>query len=382
MAEHSPSSQGNTQDLLVIDQVPVFNEALDECRRACQALEKLKAELDQHDSKDLPAYERWLHATFGVHMTAIREASALIREKEILLASLRRQHWARFFGTSSGAYSESGLGRDDEEASEGLCGMHAHWTPYEEDPADLGDEERQEEYRYEESGSYYDDEERSWYDASESEASFEDYLFRRSERRNGGYRGRDWSQYERFRNRADERSGPDPEEPRVSTEAAEVPEDPKSALMSRIKERYRLLVKRLHPDINPDLTLEKKRLWNQVQAAHREQNLEQLDVLLALSDALSGALSEVTSLFQLRGATQEILRLLNPLQRKLDEAKQARAWRFSELRDRSHLHRIVEKEYRGSVIRLRQTLAQLDAQMERFARPQSPRSAERRAEFP
>ena len=46
------------RELLVIDQLPLLNDALDDCQRAYRHIESMRAQLHRYESKDLPAYER------------------------------------------------------------------------------------------------------------------------------------------------------------------------------------------------------------------------------------------------------------------------------------------------------------------------------------
>ena len=52
-----------------------------------------------------------------------------------------------------------------------------------------------------------------------------------------------------------------------------------------LKQLYRLLVKRLHPDWNPDLTQEERDLFVRVQAAYNTANLQELRNILLMIDA-------------------------------------------------------------------------------------------------
>ena len=52
-----------------------------------------------------------------------------------------------------------------------------------------------------------------------------------------------------------------------------------------LKQLYRLLVKRLHPDWNPDLTQEERDLFVRVQAAYNTANLQELRNILLMIEA-------------------------------------------------------------------------------------------------
>lgn len=49
-----------------------------------------------------------------------------------------------------------------------------------------------------------------------------------------------------------------------------------------IKKLYKLLVKKLHPDINPNLSEKEKALWFRVNEAYKYSDLEELRILAAL----------------------------------------------------------------------------------------------------
>lgn len=359
-------------ELLIIDQVPLFGEARGEFERAYQSIARLKLDLHQHETYDLPAYTAWLNRTFGKYQSYVRDISAIIAEKQTVLAEVREQHWNRFFGGSHGVHFESGLGpEEDEGPRKSFCGMHARWQAFAEDPAEGagGPDEygpRHEENRYQESGRYYDDEDEAYFEwDDDSKRRFEDLFSRRAAGTEGGFssrtratRGRDESRRERVNRGSGRESNPESvAEPLTQQELANL----------KIKETYRMLARKLHPDANPDLTSEEKRLWNQVQAAYEERDLQQLELLLALASVFSGKIARDTSLHQMRRATDEVKRLVAPLQRKLEAARKSRAWKFSDLEDRGDLTRAVEKDFQCELAQLRQKLAEIDSQIQRFS---------------
>lgn len=64
----------------------------------------------------------------------------------------------------------------------------------------------------------------------------------------------------------------------------------------KLKEIFRLLCKKLHPDLNPHLTEEEKDLFIKVKAAYDLQNLSELqNILLYLQDDLKGKVSQLSS---------------------------------------------------------------------------------------
>lgn len=377
--------------LLVIDQAPLLYEALDACQKACAQIERLRSELNFHETRDVPAYERWYNATFGRYLTEIRELKIAIGDRERQLSSAKKKHWARFFGSANPTHFESTHGYADPHSE---WAERAEWEGFHEEDlesrASRDEEEGEygpehEEFRFQEDeGGAYDDEQGYYYsEDDDSRRRFEDLFVKGSAWRSRGFHRRARSEEEFSRERPGSRasSSQNGAGPEGATQDIDEPSREQNSFLGRIKERYRILVRKLHPDINTELTAEAKSLWIQVQAAYQQRNLEQLDVLLALSDAFVGKLSESTGLHQLRRSKHEIERLIAPLRKKLDEARQNRAWKFSETPDRAPLQRVVEKEFQRERMFLRSKLSQLEAQLQRFSRMPTAHSPESRADL-
>lgn len=62
-----------THTLLVIDNRPLQREAWAEFHTARKRMEKASRDLHRHEEIDRPAYESWLHRTFPVFVTTLRE---------------------------------------------------------------------------------------------------------------------------------------------------------------------------------------------------------------------------------------------------------------------------------------------------------------------
>jgi hypothetical protein len=73
-----------------------------------------------------------------------------------------------------------------------------------------------------------------------------------------------------------------------------------------LKTLYYALVKKLHPDVNPNLTDDQKRLWQRVQSAYLAGDLTEMRALALLADKFRGVPPPSPSLEQLR-TDQKIL---------------------------------------------------------------------------
>ncbi len=372
-------SNRNERDLLVIDQAPLLDAALNACQQACRKFEEFRAELERHVTQDLPAFERWNRSFFAAQVGEIETLNALVRERESALEKLRKHHWAKFFGSGCAIHAEVGMGFDDEEVVGGYSGLHAslRGARGESEDSDSGDgdgdgfedspDSDENLFGSAEGGNEEEVEDQDFdFDDLDSNGGYTEFFVRGGERRQGGYRAR--------ARESDDRIGAAGTAPRSHEKQQQQQQHRQqrgsqsagASEPSRLKERYRILVRRLHPDLNPEVTPEQKRLWNQVQSAYREKDLEQLDLLLALSGALKGEVSSETSLYQLRRAAEEIRRSIVAVARKLDEARVHRAWKFSGLTDRSRLEREIERELKCEIRVLKRAFQEIESQTSRL----------------
>ena len=85
-----------------------------------------------------------------------------------------------------------------------------------------------------------------------------------------------------------------------------------------LKKLYYGLVKKLHPDLNPDLTEDQQRLWWRVQEAYESGDLDELRALTVLVDRTAVPVSTVNSLERLtneqRTLDQQIQQLLKEIE--------------------------------------------------------------------
>ena len=304
-----------------VDQRPLRREAASECGRAMDRLEKARREWKRYEREDQPAYQRWMASTFGALMSRLRDLEARVHEKENLVREVERE--MHFGGSSSyrAAYSTVQRRRTHPEATP---------PPRREENAHFQEEE----------------EELSEF---EQELLFEEFLRtflglnpdRMSDR-----------QYARmfadFKNKVLGQKRPEPPPLETEPEPDLPPEPPKSG-QDRVKELYRLLVRRLHPDMRADNNSEVSAIWHDVQEAYATGNVERLEMLLAFTDIQSNTAGEHTSLFQMRSVLAELRRAFTALQRTLRTAKKDHAWNFARRKDRTKLESRVRREMESTL---------------------------------
>jgi hypothetical protein len=90
-------------------------------------------------------------------------------------------------------------------------------------------------------------------------------------------------------------------------------------------------VRKLHPDLNPNLELKKRDLWHQVQEAYQSHQVERLEALSTLNDLWDGSWERVAEVSALKGLFKNLMASLNQLEKKIGQARRDPAWRFQEV---------------------------------------------------
>jgi len=85
-----------------------------------------------------------------------------------------------------------------------------------------------------------------------------------------------------------------------------------------LKKLYYRLVKKLHPDLNPELTEEQRRLWLRVQDAYEAGDIDELKALTLLADKALPAASSANSLERLIVEQQTLDRQIQRLLKKIE----------------------------------------------------------------
>ncbi|MBC8094612.1 MAG: hypothetical protein H7Y43_02255 [Akkermansiaceae bacterium] len=103
---------------------------------------------------------------------------------------------------------------------------------------------------------------------------------------------------------------------------------------SRLKELYRALVRRLHPDTQQEMTSQKSEWWHQAQAAYEAGDADQLEVILTLCEIGDHGTTAHTSASLLQRITAQLKSSLREIKRQLAGERRNPAWAFSLRTDR------------------------------------------------
>jgi hypothetical protein len=295
-----------------VDQEPFRRDAASHCRREMKRIETARAQWRQFEQEDKPAFGRWMAATFGALLSEIRELGDLLQRNEALVTEVETEMLIRGSRSYAAAYDaiqrrkETPLPAqrsDDAEPPPGFDPGESDASRAEETAAD-GLSEFEQEFLF--------------------ERFLEDVLGMDPDRLSDRVYRRMFADFQANLLGQDSRREAEPENPSMMTGPSA---EPKS-VNARVKEIYRLLVRRLHPDTRADTDVEVSALWHEVQEAYATGNLERLEMLVALTDIQAESMGEHTSLSQLRAVLKELRRSYQALQRSLSVARKELAWDF------------------------------------------------------
>lgn len=338
-ATHPAQKRSKDRQLVLLDQQPLRRKAASECSRAMARLENAKAQWKRFQQEDQAAFGRWVASTFGALLSRGREIEEAVRVREALVQEVEME---MFFGgarSPRAAYGKVQHRRDNPQP--------------EADPQAPPPRPRQDEENFAD-GPFGDLPE------FEQEMLFEDFLRvvmgmnpDRMNERKYEQMFADFKANVLGQERPEQQPAPEPPQPE----------------QSRLKELYRLLVRRLHPDTRAESDAEVSAIWHEVQEAYGDGNIERLEMLLAMTDLQAKATGEHTSLSQMRSVLAELRRSFNALQRNLRAAKKDPAWNFCGLQDRSVLAERVRSELESRFLWHEGLLSQLDAKIAQWSAP-------------
>jgi len=317
--------------LVLIDQGPLREAAAADCTRAMARLERARIGWHCFERKDKPAFIRWRAREFGALLSRAREIESQIRDSQALVHEVEME-MRRGFQDAHTAYQRVMFRRDNPSAAAGE-GFEA---PGEKDGASprLSDFEKEalfQEWVQRSLGTNPDKMDDEAY-ATTFEV-FKTHMFRspleEAQPRNG------------YRPAAKRRSTVELEE--EGTEEVKVD--------ARVKELYRILVRRLHPDLRADANAAVSGLWHEVQEAYAASDVPRMEILLALSDIESNQMGAQTSIGQMRLVLAELERACRALEKSLLEAEGEDAWNFAQTGSSSDLRTRVERELKSDLAR-------------------------------
>jgi hypothetical protein len=336
--KHAPATD---RRIVPVDDGPLRKRAARDCSRAMAKLEKARAALRRFEQEDRPSFARWMAATFGALLTELRDNARLIAEQESLILDVETEMIWSNHSNPRKAYAAVMKRRESPtEYDDFVAGDAA--DPVEEMDAEYPDEERREFfYDFLSSMLGIDPEDLGEADYANMFAEFEAEMF-----------------------------GNDPQANPFQPAKQEKPSAGREE--ARIKEIYRIMVRRLHPDLRADGDATVSAIWHEVQEAYEARNLDRLETLLALTEMESGTNGGQASLSQIRRALADFNRAIRAVQRSLREARRDPAWDFSRNQHRDRMEKSIRLEMEQSLSQQRSIIATLKRTIDDWSRPWHP----------
>ena len=313
-----------------MEQGPLRETAAANCASAKARLERARATWNRFERKDKPAFVRWRAREFGALLSQAREVEMQIRDAQTLVHEVEME-MRRGFQDAHSAYQRVMFRRENPSAAreeevqsprEGERGASRKLSEFEK-------EALFQEWVQRSLGTNPDKMDDDAY--STSFEAFKSHMFR----------GAPEEPQRRNVNRPRAKT-------RVSAEVEE--EEPEERVMDpRVKELYRILVRRLHPDLRDDASAAVSALWHEVQEAYAASDVAHMEILLALVDIESNNMGAQTSIGQMRAILVELERALRALEKSLVEVEGEDAWNFAQSGPNEGLCLRVERQLKSDL---------------------------------
>ena len=319
-----------TLHIVIIDQNPLRDTAGAECSAAMAKLDDARATWHRFEREDRPSFVRWRAREFGPLLSELRDVEARIRESEALVHEVEMEMRRGFYDPWS-AYQRVMFRRENPSLAENGP------EPVHRPRARAGEEQK-------------------FFTEFEKEALFQEWVQKFIGTNPDKLDDEAYTTtFEAFKTHMF-RARPEEPPPSPNSRAAKpepppaVEEEPAPApIDARVKELYRLLVRRLHPDLRADGSAAVAALWHEVQEAYAASDIAHLEILLALSDIESDRFSDQTSVSQMRAVLAELTRALFALEDSLRQARDEDAWGFARTGPVPGLRERVERELKATL---------------------------------
>lgn len=340
-ALHGPKANP-CRALMRVDGTAIRKKIKKDYEKALRDLENARLQLDQFQKTDVPQFTQWLNAHFGALLTELRELAQKIGINEELIFQVEDE--VLFGGCSPArAYQRVMAFRENPPPP-------PDFAPH--DPPPAGDD-------------------RSGLPPEFDEAVFESIFG-------------DEADPSAFAHGAFDPFGPNGEPGGHTPHWDERRRRSETPDSGRIKELYRNLVRRLHPDAQAKMTPQKTEWWHQAQAAYEAGDAGQLEVILTLCEIDDSGTTAHTTASLLHRITAQLKRSLRELKRQVTDNRRHPAWNFSHRDDRdlmaSRMRQQMTRDLDTMSRHWRETedqIAQWKAAAERLRKPQKPRQPKR-----
>lgn len=280
------------KDLIRLNTRSLRKKAILAHQKAERALAQLQEQLKRYHDQDVPGFRSWMHRTFGHLLTRQRELQRAIEDKQVFiyeihamahryrlsdLAAYRKVVWRRAHPDEAQAedlaFEEAERQRQQARSAKDQPDGFIHDDDPDRDEF-FGDDEFEDDPDGDEDGF---------------DAFFESMTGIRLPSRKAGD------------------SNPD---------------------QKTVKELYRNIVRRLHPDHHGQMSEARKSLWHEAQAAYRHHDLNALHSILARCEDGEAGLGDHSPISLIRRMTQQLKTATQSTRREIRTLKRDVAWDY------------------------------------------------------
>lgn len=281
--------------LVPVDSTAVKQAYVRQWQQAQRDFARRQQEWHRFSHEERPAYERWVGQTFGARISELRATHQKTRDLQQLLEAI--EHYGEMCGQPPHAVYQELLAEQQDGVSllETLSAKIRGANP----PGDARPDADDEAGAGDNGGAPwahepFDDAD----DADAAAADFDDLLDTLKEML-GGHR-----------------------RPKPNPKAA-------NERQLKIRDLYRKLCRRLHPDTGGTFNAETEALWHQLQDAYEKQDLDRLEAIQAGLEIRLDPMGKHVSCSQLAAVMADLKQGVQSLRAMLGQAKQDAAWGFS-----------------------------------------------------
>ncbi len=307
--------------LVIIDNEPLRQAALEQYLAAEEQLGTVREELETFQTGDVPAYERWEATVFGSLLTQLRETNLALQEKQRLASEVEEEMF--FSGRSEvTAYKRVMEARANPDAAR--AARERQKVPPEDDGDGPGGFEDSQTF------SLPPDFDIDEFDAAPKAVQRE---FRQAmEAMAEVFAAMTGSPAPRFdRLLADARAkkhGAKSWDAFWEEAARHFPPQAAAAPDSRLKDLYRRLVRLLHPDSTGTDTPRARELWHELQEAYRTHDLDRMEAVAGRADLGMHGTAATLSVGLLRRMIRDLHEAVNGMRAQVARARKHPAWNF------------------------------------------------------
>ncbi len=337
---------------MIIDNAPIRKKHIQSFKKISRELDGARAEWAVFEKEDKPAFRKWLNSTFGRELTILRDMKDRVYEMEHLINEIENCKYMNRM-TYFQAYEHV---MDMRENPEKYKDKNSGEDSYHDDPEENASESR------------FDNDSKSDEDSIDEDDLRTIFIQFMHETNPGLLKtiSKDKKLFDKaFSIFKEEYYGNEPDN--SSRRHDDAKNNPETG--SRIRNLYRDLARRLHPDSRKETNERYDEIWHEVQTAYRENNLERMEMLSALCNIHTGDFYETASLSQLIQVQQEYKGQLKAMREQAKRVKNDPAWGFSKIDNTLKIKKNIRNDLTEGIEILKYQIDEMEHILKRWAKP-------------